>query len=65
MGVMVGPQQFVGSLDYRAQLAQLAAERDEPGDLVKGLMRTEAPRDADAVWWFRRYLELRDATRGK
>lgn len=65
MARMIGGQSFGGTVDYRTQLAQLAAERDEPGEIVKGLMRTEAPAGADAVWWFRRYLELRDGLAGK
>ena len=65
MGRMIGAQSFGGSVDYRAALAQLAADRDEPSEVVKGIMRTEAPADADAVWWFRRYLELKDASAPK
>lgn len=65
MGRMIGGQSFGGSVDYRVQLAQLASDRDDPGDMVKAIMRTEAPADADAVWRFRRYLELRDAGGGK
>lgn len=65
MGMMIGPQAFGGAVDYRVRLAELATERDESGEIVKALMRTKAPDDADAVWWFRRYLELRDEHGGK
>ena len=62
MGRLIGGQAATSTMDLRRELAQLASDRDEPGDVVKGIMRTEAPPGADAVWWFRRYLELKDAT---
>jgi len=61
MGTMIGEQRPASAVDYRAQLAQLAADRDEPAEVVKALLRTEAPSGADAAWWFARYLDLRTA----
>lgn len=47
--------------DMRASLAKLAAERDDPPEVVKQLLLTQAPANADPVWWVRRYLDLVDA----
>lgn len=47
--------------DMRAGLARLAAERDDPPEVVKQLMLTQAPASADAMWWVKRYLDLVDA----
>lgn len=63
MGRMVGPQSFGSGVDVREALATLAAERDEDGEVIKELLRSQAPEGADAMWWFRRYLELSDTRR--
>lgn len=44
--------------DTASGMARLAIEMGEPGDMVKDLLGTVAPADADPVWWARRYLEL-------
>lgn len=49
--------------DMQAGLARLAAERDDPPEVVKALMLTAAPAGADPLWWVRRYLDLLDAHR--
>ena len=49
------------TVDMRAGLAQLAAERDDPPEVVKQIMLTQPPAHADALWWVRRYLDLVDA----
>lgn len=63
MGRMTGPQSFGHGADVRDALAALAAERDDDPGVIKALLRTSPPSDADALWWFRRYLELSDAAK--
>lgn len=53
----------MSTTDVKMGLINLSAERDDPSDVVKELARTKPPANADALWWFRRYLELLDAHR--
>jgi hypothetical protein len=46
--------------ELRYGLAKLAADRDEPAEMIKALLTSKAPEGAELVWWTRRYLELRD-----
>ena len=59
MGTMTGPQVFVaGAVDLRRELARVAAELDEPKEVVLELLSVEPPADADRDWWFRQYVEI-------
>lgn len=53
----------MATTDVRIGLINLSADRDDPPDVIKELARTKPPANADAMWWFRRYLELLDAHR--
>lgn len=53
----------MATTDVKMGLINLSAERDDPPEVVKELARTKPPANADALWWFRRYMELLDAHR--
>lgn len=59
MAKMVGPQVFpVTPVDLRRELARMAAELDEPKEVILEILSVEPPRDADQDWWFRQYVEI-------
>lgn len=59
MAQMVGSLQLpAGAEDYYTEMVQLALERGEAGEVFKELAkaRVEAPPDARAGWWMRRFF---------
>lgn len=66
MAQMVGSLQLpAGAEDYYSEMLQLALERGEVAEVFKDLAqaRSEAPPDAKAGWWMRRFLAAVDRSK--
>lgn len=67
MGQMIGRLQLpAGIEDYYQTMLEIALEQKDPGDVFRELAqaRAEAPADAGAGWWVRRYLAAKTRTQG-